>query len=83
VLAFSAGGELLIHEGIDVRLLDRQTFQPNRANSSGRIIFFPSRAASDDDAQRLTQARVESRPRAVRLRGPDLSRVTIRALSVA
>jgi hypothetical protein len=42
VLAFSAGGELLIHEGIDVRLLlDRQHFSQIGPTQAGDSFLFP------------------------------------------
>ena len=41
MLAFSAGGELLIHEGIDVRLLDRQDFSQIGPTQAGDSFLFP------------------------------------------
>jgi hypothetical protein len=41
VLAFSAGGELLIHEGIDVRLLDRQHFSQIGPTQAGDSFLSP------------------------------------------
>jgi hypothetical protein len=41
VLAFSAGGELLIHEGIDVRLLDRRHFSQIGPTQAGDSFLSP------------------------------------------